>query len=285
MRIKKHHTNYTFVFSKHRCDEEDEIDLEDDEILSIFPDEKFYPGALEKMIGCVALLLEEARDGPELHLSDADMQCFLNNKDSPFIYQITADAVNLRQTANIIFHLSRYNEPFAEIIVQLLLNAAQRLSIDQSPPFFKLLSLLTEVGENGLPGRPSFTGMILPKIWQAADINPALTLDWLSNQVPRNKQAHQFVLQNLDRWVEKFLISDNNPRIRGGAAYLLVSLVPHHHFPQAFRGRMFTAPQKDSKEMTAEAKTILPQIYTFLLNLLPNQTRSKSTRQNSSHHV
>lgn len=49
------------------CDEEDDCcDMDDDEIIStMLPnEEKFYPGALEKMIGCVALLLEEARDGP-----------------------------------------------------------------------------------------------------------------------------------------------------------------------------------------------------------------------------
>lgn len=250
------------------CDEDEDLDVEDDEILSLFPEDKFYPSALEKMIGSIALLLEEARDGPELHLSDADMQCFVSNTEFPFIYQITADAVNLRQTANIIFHLSRYNKEMADMMVNLLLNAAQKLPIEQSQPFYKLLSLLTEIGENGLPGLPSFMGLVLPKIWTAAEYNPALTLDWLSTQVPRHKQAHQFVLQNLDRWVEKYLIADNSPRIRGGAAYLLVSLVPNHNFPQAFRGRLFAAPQKEIK-MTTEAKSILHEIYTFLLNLLP----------------
>lgn len=40
--------------------------MDDDEIIStmLSNEEKFYPGALEKMIGCIALLLEEARDGP-----------------------------------------------------------------------------------------------------------------------------------------------------------------------------------------------------------------------------
>ena len=49
------------------CDEDDDCcDMDDDEIIStmLSNEEKFYPGALEKMIGCVALLLEEARDGP-----------------------------------------------------------------------------------------------------------------------------------------------------------------------------------------------------------------------------
>lgn len=46
----------------------------------------------------------------------------------------------------------------------MLLQTAQRLPAEQSQPFFKLLSLLTDVGENGMPGLPSFIGMILPKL-------------------------------------------------------------------------------------------------------------------------
>jgi len=76
------------------------------------------------------------------------------------------DMINLRQTANIIFHLSCYNEPLACQIVQMLLTSAQKLPIEQAQSFFKLLSFLTEVGENGLPGLPSFIGIILPRIWQ-----------------------------------------------------------------------------------------------------------------------
>ena len=91
-------------------------------------------------------------------------------QDFPFIYQITADAINLRQTANIIFHLSRFNEEMGDMIVMLLLTAAQKLPMEQSQSFFKLLSLLTDVAENGLPGLPSFTGLILPKIWQVNSI-------------------------------------------------------------------------------------------------------------------
>lgn len=53
----------------------------------------------------------------------------------------------------------------ADMMVNLLLNAAQKLPIEQSQPFYKLLSLLTEIGENGLPGLPSFMGLVLPKIW------------------------------------------------------------------------------------------------------------------------
>ena len=84
----------------------------------------------------------------------------------PFLCQITIDGINLRQTANIIFHLSCYNQQMAEMIVHLLLSTIQKLSIDQSQNFFKVLSLLVEVGENGLPGLPSFTAIILSEIWQ-----------------------------------------------------------------------------------------------------------------------
>ena len=47
-------------------DDEDCCDLDDDEIIStmLSNEEKFYPSALDKMIGSIALLLEEARDGP-----------------------------------------------------------------------------------------------------------------------------------------------------------------------------------------------------------------------------
>lgn len=97
------------------CDEEEDIELDDDEIITMFSDEKFYPTALDKMIGSIALLLEEARHGPyvfrtlylnvagqalhipayfascfhflvfifrELHLSDSDMKCFAADKVS-----------------------------------------------------------------------------------------------------------------------------------------------------------------------------------------------------------
>ncbi|XP_065661314.1 ubiquitin carboxyl-terminal hydrolase 34 isoform X2 [Hydra vulgaris] len=251
------------------AEEEEELDLEDEDILSMFPEDKFYPNALEKMIGSIALLVEAARDGPELHLSDSDLQCFTSTKEVPFLCQIIMDGINLRQTANIIFHLSCYNQQMAEMIVHLILSTIQKLSIDQSQNFFKVLSLLIEVGENGLPGLPSYTAIVLSKIWQTAEYSPALTLDWISNHVSRNKEIHKFVIENMEKWVEKYLIIDPNPRIRGGAAYLLVSLVPNIHFPQSFRGRLFSTPQKQIK-MSEEAKSILKKVYEFLLKMLPS---------------
>ena len=87
-------------------------------------------------------------------------------QEFPFIYQIITDAINLRQTSHIIFHLSCYNHTLAEAIITMLLNAAQKLPIEQCQPFFKLITFLTDIGENGLPGLPSFIGIILPKLWK-----------------------------------------------------------------------------------------------------------------------
>lgn len=29
-------------------------------------------------------------------------------------------------------------------------------------------------------------------------------------------QAHQWVKENMDKWVERYLVADNSPRVRGG---------------------------------------------------------------------
>ena len=41
--------------------EDDDVDDDDDEVIPIFPEEKFRPFALEKMITVIAILVEEAR--------------------------------------------------------------------------------------------------------------------------------------------------------------------------------------------------------------------------------
>ena len=48
----------------------------------------------------------------------------------------------------------------------------------------------------------------------------------------RNKLAHAWTLQNMHMWVETFLITHNNSRVRQAAAMLLVALVPSNHFRQ-----------------------------------------------------
>ena len=41
--------------------EDDDVDDDDDEVVPIFPEEKFRPFALEKMITVIAFLVEEAK--------------------------------------------------------------------------------------------------------------------------------------------------------------------------------------------------------------------------------
>ena len=57
-----------FIFQHEAACEDEAADcceLDDEEIITLLSnDEKFYPSALEKMIGSIALLMEEARDGP-----------------------------------------------------------------------------------------------------------------------------------------------------------------------------------------------------------------------------
>lgn len=90
----------------------------------------------------------------------------------------------------------------------------------------------------GPPGMPSFASYILQRIWevgcpfrgvwmvpdasshaaspprQVIEYNPSQCLDWLAVQTPRNKLAHSWVLQNMENWVERFLLVHNYPRVR-----------------------------------------------------------------------
>lgn len=90
----------------------------------------------------------------------------------------------------------------------------------------------------GPPGMPSFASYILQRIWevrwcpagvsgtlpeasshsasspQVIEYNPSQCLDWLAVQTPRNKLAHSWVLQNMENWVERFLLAHNYPRVR-----------------------------------------------------------------------
>lgn len=49
---------------------------------------------------------------------------------------------------------------------------------------------------------------------QVIEYNPSQCLDWLAIQTPRNKLAHSWVLQNMENWVERFLLAHNYPRVR-----------------------------------------------------------------------
>ena len=90
-------------------------------------------------------------------------------------------------------------------------------------PFFRLLTLLVEGGSAaaaaasaGSSGQqlPCFTQLALQHIWEVAQLCPQPVLEWLAAQVPRNKQVHAWVLQNLDNWCEHFLIAHAQFRVR-----------------------------------------------------------------------
>ncbi|PFX25818.1 Ubiquitin carboxyl-terminal hydrolase 34 [Stylophora pistillata] len=216
-------------------DEDDDGDDDDDEeVVTILPEDKYRMGSLEKMISVMALLVEESRGERQLHLSENDLAALTGGKGFPFLFHAIKDSINLRHTTNLIFSLCRYNLKLAESIISLLMSSVQKLPPEQSHSFFKLLSMLTDM-QGGPPGMPSFTKLTLSRIWEAAEYNAALCIDWLTCMAPKNRMAHQWVLENMDKWVEKYLIADNSLRLRNASAYLLVSLVPNSHFRQGFR--------------------------------------------------
>ena len=59
---------------------------------------------------------------------------------------------------------------------------------------------------------------------QLAESCPHQCLEWLSTQVLRNKMAASWTLQNLDFWVETYLISYSNLRVRNGMPHVLSML-------------------------------------------------------------
>lgn len=59
---------------------------------------------------------------------------------------------------------------------------------------------------------------------QVIEYNPSQCLDWLAVQTPRNKLAHSWVLQNMENWVERFLLAHNYPRVRTCKGLCIVSL-------------------------------------------------------------
>ncbi|XP_048585971.1 ubiquitin carboxyl-terminal hydrolase 34 isoform X2 [Nematostella vectensis] len=247
--------------------DDDDADDDDDEVVPILPEDKYRSSSLEKMISVIALLVEESWDERHLNLSENDMEAVIGADGFPFLFQAIKDAINLRHTTNLVFSLSRYNAKLAESIVSMLITAVQKLPPEQSQSFFKLLSMLTELQGVSPAGMPSFTNLTLSKIWEAAEYNAILCIEWLTCIVPKNSMAHQWVLDNMEQWVEKYLIADNSPRIRNASAYLLVALVPSNHFRQGFRTRSFTTPHKDV-QLSEEAREILHTIYNMLLGLL-----------------
>ncbi|KAF2987749.1 hypothetical protein EK904_015161, partial [Melospiza melodia maxima] len=242
-------------------EEEGEEEEEEEDILSL-AEEKYRPAALEKMIALIALLVEQ-----HLTLSQNDMAALTGGKGFPFLFQHIRDGINIRQTCNLIFSLCRYNNRLAEHIVSMLFTSIAKLTPEAANPFFKLLTMLMEFA-GGPPGMPPFASYILQRIWEVIEYNPSQCLDWLAVQTPRNKLAHSWVLQNMENWVERFLLAHNYPRVRTSAAYLLVSLIPSNSFRQMFRStRSLHIPTRDLP-LSPDTTVVLHQVYNVLLGLL-----------------
>ncbi|XP_028316758.1 ubiquitin carboxyl-terminal hydrolase 34 isoform X2 [Gouania willdenowi] len=247
-------------------EEEGEEEDEEEDILSL-AEEKYRPAALEKMIALIALLVEQSRSERHLTLSQSDLAALTGGKGFPFLFQHIRDGINIRQTCNLIFSLCRYNNRLAEHIVSMLFTSIAKLTPEAANPFFKLLTMLMEFA-GGPPGMPSFASYILQRIWEVIEYNPSQCLDWLAVQTPRNKLAHSWVLQNMENWVERFLLAHNYPRVRTSAAYLLVSLIPSNSFRQMFRStRSLHFPTRELP-LSPDTTVVLHQVYNLLLGLL-----------------
>ncbi|XP_018120315.1 ubiquitin carboxyl-terminal hydrolase 34 isoform X2 [Xenopus laevis] len=247
--------------------EEEEGEEEEEEDILSLAEEKYRPAALEKMIALIAFLVEQSRSERHLTLSQNDMAALTGGKGFPFLFQHIRDGINIRQTCNLIFSLCRYNNRLAEHIASMLFTSIAKLTPEAANPFFKLLTMIMEFA-GGPPGMPPFASYILQRIWEVIEYNPSQCLDWLAVQTPRNKLAHNWVLQNMENWVERFLLAHNYPRVRTSAAYLLVSLIPSNSFRQMFRStRSLHIPTRDLP-LSPDTTVVLHQVYNALLGLL-----------------
>ncbi|KAL0117751.1 hypothetical protein PUN28_008863 [Cardiocondyla obscurior] len=244
---------------------------EEEEIVTV-PSEKLRPASLDKMITLIAYLVERSRgQDHRLALSPSDLSAVAGGKGFPFLYQQTRDVINLTQTRNLIHSLCRWNDRLAIHIVTMIFQAIMKHT-DVCQPFFKLLTLLTE--SSGLSGLPCMTQLILGRVWEAARVAPHGALEWLALAVTRSKLAHAWVLQELNTWLQHYLLEHSNQRVRSAAAFLLVSLIPSTHFRQGYRTthhhRTYNPGYNASRELqlSPEATLILHQIYTALLRLL-----------------
>lgn len=158
-------------------------------------------------------------------------------KGFPFLYQQVKDNINPHQTKHLIHALCRWDDRLANQIITMLFNSVTKHT-ELCGPFFKLLTLLTEVpnssgnnnssgsgssgnGGNGISGLPCFTQLVLQRVWDAAEYCPQSALDWLAFQAPKNKIAHAWILQTADTWVEQFLLAHNNVRVRNGKQFMI----------------------------------------------------------------
>lgn len=94
-------------------DDDNEDDDDEDDIISLTED-KYRPTSLEKMIQLIAYLVESSRTERQLMLSQNDYAVLVAGKGFPFLFQQIRDSINLQQTRNLIFSLTRFNSRLAE---------------------------------------------------------------------------------------------------------------------------------------------------------------------------
>ena len=224
--------------------------------------------SLDKMVSLIALLVERSRGEDNcIHLSPGDVQALTSGKSLLFLYNITRDNINIRQTCNLIFSLTRHNPALAEHVAEMVFLGVK--SAEHSLHFFRLLTLLTEVS-GGPAGLPCFTSLIMHRVWDLAKSCPQAALDWLSIQVTRNRYAQTWLLGSLQDWVEHHLIAHTNVKVRNSAAFLLVSLVPSPHFRQTFRTPRNPPSQLRDSIEAADGLDTITRLLEFLLSLLRN---------------
>lgn len=88
-------------------------DDEEEEVITI-TEETYKPMSLEKMVTLIAILVEKSRgENNQLHVSDKDYTAIIGGKGFPFLFNQIRDSINIRQTCNLLFSLSRWNEQLA----------------------------------------------------------------------------------------------------------------------------------------------------------------------------
>ena len=224
--------------------------------------------SLDKMVSLLAVLVEKSRGEDNIiHLSRSDVNSLTSGKSLLFLYNITRDNINIRQTCNLIFSLTRHNSSLAEQVAEMVFMGVK--NADHSLNFFRLLTLLTELS-GGPAGLPCYTTLIMYRVWDLAKSCPQAALDWLSIQVTRNRYAQSWLLGTLSDWVEQYLIAHNNIKVRNSAAFLLVSLVPTPHFRQTFRTPRNPPSQLRDSIVASDGIETVTKLLEFLLSLLAN---------------
>ena len=288
----------------------DDEDEEDDDIMTLTPiSESKKLASLEKMIGLIANLVEKSRgDDNRIHMARDDVVALAGYghgdgsgcgtstsgvSSSPFIstgggsrtsliflFNITKDNINMCQTCNLIFSLTRNNHVLAEQVAAMVFHGVKQPEV--SMHFFRLLTLLTEFS-GGPTGQPCYTNLVMHKVWDLAKTCPQAALDWLSIQANRNRYVQNWLVTTMENWVEQYLIAHQNQKVRNSAAFLVVSLVPSAHFRQAFRSaRGVPSPHRETLLSRGEETECLHQILEFLYGLLQNLRQYTDLQQHGS---